>query len=99
MTKTEPKEISELTADDKRQLQEKLVENVHSELELHESYFLQLISSAIIATLGLITNSSVVVIGAMIISPLFWPILGVTISIITLEDTYLKDLLLLLVQA
>lgn len=83
MKETEPKEISELTADDKRQLQEKLVENVHTELELKESYFLLLISSTIIATLGLITNSSVVVIGAMIISPLFWPIMGVTISIIT----------------
>ena len=38
--------------------------------------FILLISSAVIATLGLISNSTAVVIGAMIVAPLMDPILS-----------------------
>ncbi len=40
------------------------------------SYFMLLIASVIIATLGLLMNASAIVIGSMIISPLTWPMFG-----------------------
>ena len=44
-------------------------------------YWLQIIFSAGIATLGLILNSSAVIIGAMLISPLMGPILSAGLSL------------------
>lgn len=67
----------------KKYLQEELLDNVSEEITLSKRYLWLIISSAIIAALGLIINSSAVVIGAMLISPLFWPILGLSLSIIT----------------
>ncbi|MEM6997371.1 MAG: DUF389 domain-containing protein [Patescibacteria group bacterium] len=40
------------------------------------SYFMLLVASIIIATLGLLMNASAIVIGSMIISPLTWPMFG-----------------------
>ncbi|MGV8026116.1 MAG: DUF389 domain-containing protein [Anaerolineaceae bacterium] len=46
-------------------------------------FFLLIILSCTIATLGLVTNSSAVIIGAMLISPLLSPILGFSMSSLT----------------
>jgi len=64
-------------------LQEEFLENISDEIRLNGHYLILLFFSTIIATLGLLINSAAVVIGAMLISPLFWPILGVTLSIIS----------------
>lgn len=61
-------------------LREEFLENVSEEIKLKGHYLLLLFFSTIIATLGLLTNSAAVVIGAMLISPLFWPILGLNPS-------------------
>ena len=45
------------------------------------TFFLLLITSALIATLGLISNSTAVVIGAMIVAPLMDPILSLALAI------------------
>ena len=45
------------------------------------TYLFLLISATILATLGLLLNSAAVIIGAMIISPLTWPILRVAYGI------------------
>jgi uncharacterized hydrophobic protein (TIGR00271 family) len=45
-------------------------------------FFILNIFSGIIITLGLIVNSSAVIIGGMIISPMFWPILSLALGII-----------------
>jgi uncharacterized hydrophobic protein (TIGR00271 family) len=45
------------------------------------SFFVLLICSAVIATLGLLSNSSAVVIGAMIIAPLMDPILSLALGL------------------
>lgn len=66
-----------------KQYENRFINTVYDELQLRGSYILLLVSSSIIATLGLLINSSAVVIGAMLISPVFWPIMGVTISLIT----------------
>lgn len=64
-------------------LHQELFETIDQEINLSQSYLLLLIFSTVIAVLGLLTDSAAVVIGAMLISPLFWPIIGLSLSIIT----------------
>lgn len=47
----------------------------------HFSFYALLLSSTVICTLGLLMNTSAVVIGGMIISPLMWPILAVALGV------------------
>lgn len=51
--------------------------------EFSVSFVAQLLSSTVVCTLGLITNSIAVVIGGMIIAPLMWPILNVSYKLVT----------------
>lgn len=53
-------------------------------------YFVLLISSAIIATLGLISNSTAVVIGAMIVAPLMDPILSLAYSLVVSDGRLMR---------
>lgn len=73
------------------------VDNVQEELEINSSYLLLLIFSTVIATLGLIVDSTAVVIGAMIISPLFWPIMGIALSIFTSRRKFAQKSIISLV--
>jgi uncharacterized hydrophobic protein (TIGR00271 family) len=56
---------------------------IYSEIHMTLGYFMSLIIANLIALVGLITNSSPVIIGAMLISPLMSPILGVGFASIT----------------
>jgi len=78
-------------------LQEKLLTLLDKELKYDKEFWLPLGFSAIIATLGLITNNAVVVIGAMLMAPLFWPLLGVTIGTITSRHRLLQRSLIFLI--
>ncbi len=69
--------------DDSNTLKIEFISRVQQEVQLRTSYFLLLICSSIIATFGLLINSTAVVIGAMLIAPLFWPILGITLSTVS----------------
>jgi uncharacterized hydrophobic protein (TIGR00271 family) len=62
-----------------------ILATVEDEMQMRRSYFILLISSTIIATLGLLIDNTAVVIGAMLISPLFWPLMGLTVSFFTSE--------------
>lgn len=53
---------------------EKLQLELLAEAKLETAYFILIISSCAIATLGLLSNSAAVIIGAMIIAPLMLPI-------------------------
>ena len=53
-------------------------------------FFVLLISSAVIATLGLISNSTAVVIGAMIIAPLMDPILSLAFGFAVSDDQLIR---------
>jgi len=68
-----------------------LFDSVFSQTQLSKHYVVQLIFSTIITTLGLITNNTVVVIGAMLISPLFWPVMGIALGIITTRKNILRN--------
>ncbi|MFC1622337.1 TIGR00341 family protein [Patescibacteria group bacterium] len=54
-------------------------------------YLVQLILSTVITTLGLLDNNTIVVLGAMLLSPLFWPITGIALGIITTRRNLLKN--------
>ncbi|MDO9084593.1 MAG: DUF389 domain-containing protein [Anaerolineaceae bacterium] len=54
-------------------------------------YFLMVILSSSIATLGLITNSPAVIIGAMLVAPLMSPIIGIGLASIIGRRTLLKS--------
>lgn len=68
-----------------------LFDSVFSQTQISTQYLLQLIFSTIITVLGLLTGNSVVVIGAMLISPLFWPVMGIALGIISSRQNILKN--------
>ena len=53
-------------------------------------FFILLISSAVIDTLGLISNSTAVVIGAMIVAPLMDPILSLAFGLAVSDGTLIR---------
>lgn len=54
-------------------------------------YFVLVILSAVIATLGLLIDSAAIIIGAMLVAPLMSPIIGLGMASITGDDQLLKD--------
>jgi uncharacterized hydrophobic protein (TIGR00271 family) len=59
-------------------------------------YWLLLLLSAVIASAGVVSDSTATVIGAMIIAPLMTPILGVVLGVVTADAANLRRCLLLL---
>ncbi|MEA3439819.1 MAG: DUF389 domain-containing protein, partial [Chloroflexota bacterium] len=55
------------------------------------SYYLLVVLSSIIATLGLLVNSPAIIIGAMLVAPLMSPIIGVGLASIVGDDRLLRD--------
>jgi uncharacterized hydrophobic protein (TIGR00271 family) len=62
---------------------EGIIKSVSSEVEISAGYFLVLSLANLIALCGLITNSSPVIIGAMLISPLMGPFLSFGFAFVT----------------
>ncbi len=61
-------------------------------------YFVLIMLSSIIATMGLITNSAAVIIGAMLVAPLMSPILGLSLSSVAGEHLTVEKAILALFQ-
>lgn len=57
-----------------------IIKEIKGHSRLSFTYILLLITSSVLATLGLLMNSTAVIIGAMLISPIFWPVLGISLS-------------------
>jgi uncharacterized hydrophobic protein (TIGR00271 family) len=55
------------------------------------SYYLLVILSSIIATMGLLVNSPAIIIGAMLVAPLMSPIIGIGLASITGDGRLLRD--------
>ena len=72
--------ISPFHIDKKRQ--EKVYKEIKENAKGDFDFFVLTIFSAIIITLGLIVDSSAVVIGGMLLAPLVWPILALSIAIV-----------------
>ena len=61
-------------------------------------FFLLVLLSCVIATLGLLTNSAAVIIGAMLVAPLMSPIIGLGLASITGDARLFRDAGIALVQ-
>lgn len=59
-----------------------IYDSIKLEAPIGITYFLLVVLAALVATLGLLTNSTAVVIGAMLISPIMSPIIGMSFSMI-----------------
>lgn len=57
-------------------------ESIANNAELSFEYVLFIVLSAVVATLGLITNSAPVIIGAMVLAPLMSPVLGISLGVV-----------------
>jgi len=57
-----------------------ITQQVKEEMTLDVDYIVLLVLSIIIATVGIMMDNSTIIIGAMIISPLLWPIFGVALG-------------------
>lgn len=66
-----------------------IIDTVDEYLERRAEYYIQLVFATIIAVLGLLTDSTAVVIGAMLIAPLFWPTIGFALGILTTRQRLL----------
>lgn len=63
--------------------QKKIYANVFADASLDRYYFIMVILSCTVATYGLLSNSTAIVIGAMLIAPLIGPILGGALAVAT----------------
>lgn len=66
----------------RRQARKIVSGNLEGRGEFSFSYIALLLSATVVCTLGLITNSTAVIIGGMIIAPLMWPLLKVSFGIV-----------------
>lgn len=67
-----------------------LIDEINNQTQPTTPYFLLLICASIIAALGLLTNNVILVIGSMIIAPIYWPIIGMALGIAALNYKLLK---------
>ena len=67
-----------------------ILASVARDARLDQKYLLLIVLSAAIATLGLLQSSTAVVIGAMLVSPLLGPIMGIGFGLATLESNLIK---------
>lgn len=58
------------------------------------SFFLMIILSVAMASLGLLINSSIVIIGSMMIAPILYPILGLSMGIVMLDYKLIRHSLI-----
>ena len=66
-------------------------ENITNSAKMRFDFIAMLISASMIAVGGLATNSAVIVVASMLVSPLMGPVLAFTLGI-TLQDKYLMKL-------
>lgn len=74
-----------------------VINKLVTESSPRKTFLMMIFISSIIATLGLLNNSSAVVIGAMLVAPLLWPVLGVSMAILVWDWRMLKLSLLSIV--
>jgi uncharacterized hydrophobic protein (TIGR00271 family) len=67
-----------------------ILASVARDARLDKKFLLLITLSAAIATLGLLQSSSAVVIGAMLVSPLLGPIMGIGFGLATIESNLIK---------
>ncbi len=71
-------------------------DKINTNTKLSTSYLILLIGSSIVCTLGLLLNATAIVIGGMIISPLMWPLMKISLGISYEKRSYVRQALILL---
>lgn len=79
-----------LTKAEKEQARGAILEGVHRDARLDEKFMLLVVLAASIATLGLLQGSTAVVIGAMLVSPLLGPIMGIGFGLATIDSALIR---------
>ncbi len=79
--------IQSLPADERKQVIAEIIPTASPGFD----YFLLVVLSCSIATLGLVTNSPAVIIGAMLLAPLMSPIIAIGLASIVGDDKLLKS--------
>lgn len=74
-----------------------IIDTVQAEVTFSYQYFSFIILSAIIATFGLLLGNTAIIIGAMIIAPLIWPIIGTSVGTVTSRTNLAVSSVLLLI--
>ena len=89
--------VTSLTQPDLKQMRDQVFfEGPERNRRLSRYWWLLLLLSAVIATAGVVSDSTATVIGAMIIAPLMTPILGVVLGVVLTDRANLGRCLLLL---
>jgi uncharacterized hydrophobic protein (TIGR00271 family) len=70
----------------KREVIENLIESSHAD----KDYYLMVMVSAVISTIGLLLGDVVIIIGGMLISPLLAPLLALALGVITTNQSSLQ---------
>lgn len=83
--------LSQFIKSANRQRRKEIVEYIRTAASPGFDYFLLVVLSGVIATLGLINDSPAVIIGAMLVAPLMSPILGVGLGSITADAKLARD--------
>ncbi len=70
--------LNNLTETDKSRAIEKLIQNSTP----HQDFFMMVIFSVLMATFGLLIDSSAVIIGSMLIAPILYPVLSLSLGVV-----------------
>ena len=81
------KVIPSVTLERRAEVRKNMRESAQPDFE----YFVLVVLSSMIATLGLLTNSGAVIIGAMLVAPLMSPIIGLGLGSLIGDETLLKN--------
>ncbi len=79
--------------------QKKTVETLTEESRADTDFYLFLSGSTIITTMGLIMNSSIVVIGGMLVAPLLFPILSLGMGVATSSVDAIKRSIIIILKS
>lgn len=67
-----------------------VIENLVEVSSPRKVYILLMVVASVIATLGLLNSSTAIVIGAMLVAPILWPVIGVAMGLLLLDLRMLR---------
>jgi len=80
-------------------IQKAVVSNLIESSSLTEDFYLMLVLSSIIVSLGLVLNNIVIVIGGMLVTPFLTPILRLALAIVVSDKKVIKGSLVIILKA
>ena len=89
----------ELLSDISNQEKTKAVENLFAHSVPSSDFFLMVLLSVLMATLGLLADSSAVIVGSMLIAPILYPALGLAMGIIMSDFSLMTKSFITLIKA